>query len=505
MDPQIWQRVDALFEAALEQPPERREAFVVEACEGNSQLREEVLSLLKAQGNAALFMERPAMSVAAGALAVDLNLTNSVSLIGKELGTYKVEKLLGAGGMGEVYLARDGKLNRRVALKVLPWHFGVDSERSNRFQREALALSSFNHPNLITIYEVGEASGLNFIAMEFVEGQTLSALRKTLSLKDVLSIVAQVAEALWAAHQAGIVHRDIKPENVMLRSDGYVKVLDFGLVKLTEVATESLEDAANTQLGIAMGTLPYMSPEQASGEPIDHRTDIWSLGVVLYELVTGEKPFVGESRQATINAILSREPRSLRLVDSNLPPELDQILNKALEKERDLRYQTASDFRADIRRLMRAIDSSATASNSLSNTSRIPYFARQRWFWPAVVIGVLCLTVAVALSFMWPKSSGPDWSRASRLQLTNQPGTEYFPILSPDGKNFVYASNQTGNFDLYLQRVGGRNVDSLTPNTPSGEIEPAYSPNGDRIAFRSSRQPAGVYLMEATGENVRLV
>jgi eukaryotic-like serine/threonine-protein kinase len=505
MDPNLWKQVDALLEAALEQPPQKREEFVVEACEGNVQLREEVLSLLKAQSQASMFMERPAMRVAAGSLALDLNQTNSASLVGKELGNYRIEKLLGAGGMGEVYLARDGKLNRKVALKILPWHFGVDYERANRFQREALALSSFNHPNLITIYEVGEENGLHFIAMEFVEGKTLSSLRQSLSLKEVLSIVAQVAEALWAAHQAGIVHRDIKPDNVMVRSDGYVKVLDFGLVKLTEVATDTLENAANTQLGVAIGTLPYMSPEQAAGEPIDHRTDIWSLGVLLYELVAGQKPFAGETRQATINAILSSEPISISSIDNTLPSDLDRILNKALEKERDLRYQTASDLRADIRRLMRAIDSSATASSSSSPISRIPQFVRRRWFWPAVVVGALSLTLTLALIFLWPKSSGPDWSRAAHVQLTYQPGIEVFPTLSPDGKNFVYSSNQTGNYDLFSQRVGGRNADLLTPNTPSAETEAAYSPNGERIAFHSSRSPAGIYLMEATGENVRLV
>ena len=199
--------------------------------------------------------------------------------------------------MGEVYLARESKLKRLVALKILPWHFVADAERSTRFQTEARALSSLNHPNLITVYEVGEADGLHFIATEFVEGQTLSSLRQKLSLRELLSIVAQVAEALSAAHQAGIIHRDIKPDNVMVRPDGYVKVLDFGLVKLTEVAaSKTSQEMANTQLGVAMGTLAYMSPEQATGEQVDHRTDIWSLGVVLYELVTGKKPFKGETR-----------------------------------------------------------------------------------------------------------------------------------------------------------------------------------------------------------------
>jgi len=502
MDPDLWKQVDTLLDQALAQPQDHRETFVVEACKDNTALRDEVLSLLKAQAQATNFMERSAMRVAAESLAQDSNLTTSFSLIGKELANYKIEKLLGAGGMGEVYLARDNKLDRLVALKILPWHFVADTERSARFQREARALSALNHPNLVTIYEVGEAGGVHFIAMEFVEGQTLASSREKLGLREGLALVAQVAEALAAAHQAGIVHRDIKPENVIMRPDGYAKVLDFGLVKLSEVAAS--EDGVSTQVGVAMGTLAYMSPEQASGEPVDHRTDIWSLGVLLYELVTGHKPFKAETRQATINAILSSEPEAATALDGTLPPDVDLILNKALEKDRELRYQTASDFRADIRRLLRMIDSAATISNPKAITGSLPQVVRRSWIWPAAIAVAL---IGVALPLGWyltkAKTTAPDWSRASHLQLTNQAGTEFFPTLAPDGEDFVFASEPEGNFDLFLQRVGGKNARSLTPNTPSDEYEASYSPDGKHIAFYSSREPAGVYVMEATGENVR--
>ena len=505
MDRELWKQIDALLEQALEQPPEQREAFVIAACEANTVLRDEVLSLLKAQSQASHFMERSAINIAARALAHDSNITTIASLVGHEIETYRVEKLLGAGGMGEVYLARDAKLDRMVALKILPWHMVTDADRLGRFQREARALSSLNHPNLVTIYEVGEAKGVHFIAMELVEGKTLSSLRDTLSLKELLSIVAQVAQALGAAHQSGIVHRDIKPDNVMVRTDGYAKVLDFGLVKLAEVEPEP-GAPGHTQLGVAMGTLAYMSPEQASGEAVDHRTDIWSLGVVLYELATGRKPFSGETRQVTINAILSAQPEAATTIDSNLPLELDRILNKALEKDRELRYQTASDFRADLRRLLREIDSSPTASGSGSGRGPAGPLARRHWFSP-VAACVLILLVAGLASYVWlrAKPAAPDWSRAAHMQLTNHPGTEYFPSLAPDGKSFVYASNETGNFDLFVQRVGGKTATPLTPGTPSDEIEPVFSPNGERIAFRSTREPAGVYVMEAGGENVRLL
>ncbi|HET9479383.1 MAG TPA: serine/threonine-protein kinase, partial [Pyrinomonadaceae bacterium] len=434
MDHELWKQVDALLEQALEQPPEEREAFVVAASGDNPVLRDEVLSLLKAQSQAAKFMERSAMNVAAQALAQNSDFTTVASLVGQELETYRIEKLLGAGGMGEVYLARDLKLGRMVALKVLPWHFVVDSDRLGRFQREARALSSLNHPNLVTIYEIGEAKGLHFIAMELVEGKTLSSLRDKFSLKELLSIVAQVAEALSAAHQSGIIHRDVKPDNVMVRPDGYAKVLDFGLVKLTEVEPAPV-DEARTQLGVAMGTLAYMSPEQAAGEPVDQRTDIWSLGVVLYELATGRKPFAGETRQATINAILSTQPNQATTIAPGLPPDLDQILNKALEKDRELRYQTASDFRADLRRLLRQIDSSPDVSGEGSKSGRVQQFTEHRWLWPVVASVVILVIAGLAWSaWLKAKADAPDWSRAAHLQLTSEHGTEFFPSLAPDGK-----------------------------------------------------------------------
>jgi eukaryotic-like serine/threonine-protein kinase len=499
MDRELWKQVDALLEQALEQPPEEREAFVASAARDNAVLRDEVLSLLKAQSQAAQFMERSAMKVAAHALADDSKLTTVITtLVGQEIGNYQVEKLLGAGGMGEVYLARDIKLGRLVALKVLPLPFVVDGDRLSRFRREARALSALNHPNLVTIYEVGEDKGFHFIAMELVEGKILSSFRDKLTLKELLPIVAQVAEALGAAHQAGIIHRDVKPDNVMVRPDGYAKVLDFGLVKLTEVKSAP-GVTAHTQLGVAMGTLAYMSPEQAAGEAVDHRTDIWSLGVVLYELATGQKPFSAETRQATINAILSMPPTPVTTIVPSLPPDLDRIINKALDKDRELRYQTASDFRADLRRLLREIDSSASVSGSVLGT-----VVRRRWLWPAVTC-VLILMMAVIAWSVWLKAKPLDWSRAAHMQLTSEHGTEFFPSLAPDGRSFVYASNQNGNFDLFVQRVGGKNATPLTPNTPSDEIAPVFSPNGERIAFRSSREPAGIYVMEASGENVRLV
>lgn len=505
MSPELWKQVDALLDAALDVPEGEREDFVARAAAENLQLRDEVLSLLRAQARSSHFMERSAMRVAAQALAREpKSLTAHESLVGKDLGGYRVESLLGAGGMGEVYLAREVTLNRKAALKILPRHFVADAERAERFRREAWALSALNHPNLITIYEVGESLGLNFIAMEFVEGHALRALvERGLKLKESLSFASQVAEALSAAHRAGVVHRDVKPDNIMVRADGYVKLLDFGLAKLTEAPAEG--DAARTRAGAAMGTLAYMSPEQASGEAVDQRTDIWSLGVVLYEMVTGLQPFDSGDRRATVNAILSGGATPASELNPTLPSELDSILDKALEKDRDLRYQTAADFRADLKRLLRTIDSGPGSGRegTLARSAR-PKPSSLRLF-----LVIAALTLAAATVAVWrvpkPRPSPADWTRATHVQLTDQPGTEYFPTLAPDGRSFVYASRANGNWDLYLQRVGGRNATLLTPDTASEESQPSFSPNGDRIAFRSSREPAGIYVMEATGENVRLV
>lgn len=506
MNPELWKQVDALFEEALDLPPEERERFVTEACNGNEELRAEVISLVRAQSQASNFMERSAMKVAAQALAQDSNLAAGTSLVGKEIGTYRIDSLLGVGGMGEVYLAHETKLNRSVALKILPAEFVVDAERVSRFAREARALSALNHPNLITIFEVGELNGIHFIAMEFVEGRTLRTLMDGhLKLREILTIVAQVAEALAAAHHSGIIHRDIKPDNIMMRADGYVKVLDFGLAKLAESGAAGNDpDPAHTQAGATMGTLAYMSPEQVTGEASDHRTDIWSLGVVFYELLTNQKPFRGPNRQATVNAILSDEPDSAMESHPAFPSELDLILDKALEKDRDLRYQTASDLRADIRRLLRAIDSSPTTSRRKAIAREVIRPVHRRWFRPVVATVVLALAVLVGWLFL-KSPPGPDWSRASHLQLTDQSGTEFFPHLAPDGRSFVYASKANGNLDLFLQRVGGKNPTLLTKDSPADDSQPAFSPDGERIAFRSDRAPAGIYVMEATGENLRPV
>lgn len=285
---------------------------------------------------------------------------------GTRLGRYEIRSLLGAGGMGEVYLAQDTQLDRDVALKILPPHLASDEGRMRRFAQEAKAASSLNHPNIITIHEVGQADSAHFIATEFIDGVTLRQLMKRarMTLRETFDIIIQVASALTSAHAAGIVHRDIKPENIMLRSDGYVKVLDFGLAKLAETpAKKRISDpeaptksAIHTDPGVVMGTVIYMSPEQARGLSVDARSDIWSFGVVLYEMLAGRLPFNGDTSSDVIASILEREPKPLKLYTSDIPTELERIVSKALAKDLEERYQTIKDLSIDLRRLKRQLD-----------------------------------------------------------------------------------------------------------------------------------------------------
>jgi eukaryotic-like serine/threonine-protein kinase len=280
----------------------------------------------------------------------------------KSFGQFKIISLIGKGGMGEVFLAQDTKLDRKVAIKFLNEEFSKDADKLNRFIQEAKAVSALNHPNILTVYEIGENDEANFIVTEFIEGKTVReqlSPKQTNSLNSILKIGVQVAEALSAAHQAGIIHRDIKPENIMIRADGYAKVLDFGLAKLTEqkpkddaLSEDTTKGLVKTNPGMVMGTVSYMSPEQARGKETDARTDIWSLGVVLYEMLSGNVPFTGETINHTIVSILEKEPKLLE----NVPDELQRIVRKTLTKDADMRYQTARDLLIDLKNLRRTLD-----------------------------------------------------------------------------------------------------------------------------------------------------
>ncbi len=510
MNPKRWQQIDELFDAVLEIPESEREKFLSEKTNGDEDLKKEVLSLLNAQQSAEKFMEHSAMNVMAKEIAGQPADPFENSFLNKTIGNYQINRPIGAGGMGEVYLAQDLKLNRKVALKILPKEFVTDNERIKRFEIEARAVSALNHPNIVTVFDVGKFDNVNYIATEYVEGKTVRDLiGKDLTLKDTLSVIIQCCEALSAAHQAGIIHRDIKPENIMVRPDGYVKILDFGLAKLSgEQSVQS--DFAGTMKGVVIGTPAYMSPEQISDEKVDHRTDLWSIGVVLYEMLTGKNPFKGENRQITFQSILSLDPPLASSLNPQVTPDLDQILIKALEKDADLSYQTASDLRADLKRFKREIDSSPSWNSKGSLSTPVNSTKTSNKSYLILPFGLIFLVGSAVIGWYFiinskPKESVPivDWSKAKNIQATDTLSVESYPSLSPDGKNIVFSMDSEDGLNIYSQRVGGKNMTNLTPNSKNADTMPAYSPNGKLIAFRSERKPAGIYLMEETGENVR--
>src|SRR5262245_46501774 len=363
MTAERWQQVKELFHAASERAGMERATFLDGACAEDDELRREVESLLAMDEQAASFLKRPVLAV--GALAAKAPAAQTELETGRLVGHYRIERRLGAGGMGVVYLAGGAQLGRSAAIKLLQTNLTQDAARVRRFRQEARAASALNHPNILTIYEVGQddltAGGAHYIAAEFVDGQTLRALGRGegLELGQALDILIQVAGALSAAHEAGIIHRDIKPENIMLRKDGLVKVLDFGLAKLTEQATRPHGVSfarATTQPGMVMGTVNYMSPEQARGLDVDERTDIFSLGAVMYELLTGRAPFQGETTGDILVSLLAGEPRPLARYVAKLPGALQRIINRALAKSAEQRYQTARELGAELKRLKEELE-----------------------------------------------------------------------------------------------------------------------------------------------------
>ncbi len=375
MTPERWEQVGKLYQAALALPPYERETFLDDACGDDTAMRREVESLLAAEDVAGSFLAAGAMKDAAKMLVED----KSLSLDGKELGHYHVLSLLGAGGMGEVYLAEDTRLKRKVALKLLPAELTANRDRLRRFEQEAQAASGLNHPNIITIHEIGQVDGLNFIVTEFIAGETLRQrmAKERMDLPAVLDVAIQAASALAAAHAVGIVHRDLKPENIMLRPDGLIKVLDFGLAKLIEPPTATVNSEAatvarvDTKMGTVMGTAQYMSPEQARGLKMDARTDIFSLGVVLYEMLAGRPPFLGETTADIISVLLQKEPQPLSTLAPDTPAELQSIISKALRKDKDERYQTVKDLLIDLTTLKQELEFTAKLERSAPSKAHV--------------------------------------------------------------------------------------------------------------------------------------
>jgi eukaryotic-like serine/threonine-protein kinase len=506
MDQDRWKQIDELFDAVLDLPEPERERFLSEKCGGDPELEKKILKLLRATttGN---FLEKSAMGIVARNLADERTGGLDRQVIGRAFGAFRIEREIGAGGMGEVYLATDEKLKRKVALKILPAEYTSHDQRVKRFELEARAISALNHPNIVTIHDVGNADGINYIATEYVEGKTLRALiGEKPRLAEILTIVMQVCDALAVAHGAGITHRDIKPENIMLRPDGYVKILDFGLAKLSETETRTIEDFAKTARGIIIGTPAYMAPSQVTDDNPDHRADLWSIGVVMYELLTGINPYKKETRRATFQSILLDEPPLASTINPEVSGELDRILFKAFEKDRNISYQTASDLRADLKRVKRDFDSSASRSRDRASTLR-RRSARTRKKLTVAALALFALIAGVwYFAFYKNQPEAIDWAKATKVQLTDRAGKEIFPSLAPDGKSFVFAAeSDRGDYDVFWQRVGDKQARNITGDSAVGDTQPAFSPDGERLAFRSERDAGGIFVMSTTGENVRRV
>jgi serine/threonine protein kinase/Tfp pilus assembly protein PilF len=416
MTPARLQTIEEIFHAALNHEPDQVGPFLNAACEGDELLRRKVEALLASHQRGVSFIETPVAGIATRIIEngqADL-------LVGQTIGHYKILERIGAGGMGEVYLATDITADRKAALKVLPVRFTSDKERLKRFQQEARALVGLNHPNILTVYEIGEDHSTHYIASELIEGETLRQrlMRGRMEVGEAVDVAIQAANALAAAHETGIVHRDIKPENIMLRPDGYVKVLDFGIAKLAErevpvtIPTDEALLLVETNLGSILGTVRYMSPEQARGAPVDKRSDIWSLGVVLYEMVTGHAPFTGETPGEVMTSILETEPPPLMSYITQTPAQLQQIVSKALNKEREERYQSAHELLEALQSLRRSMEFKAELERSTAAPSWL------RWTRsPAVLVLVLLVAaLALALPFFWrrnpPRSSIPEKSIA---------------------------------------------------------------------------------------------
>ncbi len=430
---------------------------------------------------------------------------------------YEILEKLGEGGMGEVYKARDTKLDRFVALKFLPSNLTSAESEKERFIQEAKAASALNHPNVCTIYDIQEHEGQLFIVMEYVDGETLRS-KHNLSVKQVIDIGAQAAEGLAAAHEKGIVHRDIKPENIMLTKSGVVKVMDFGLAKLNKA-----EEASRlTKAGTTLGTVGYMSPEQVQGQEVDHRSDIFSLGVVLYELLSGESPFKGVHETAIMYEIVNVDPPPISNLKEGIDPEVDRVVLECLEKDKNDRCQSAKELAKNLRKIKKSTGirtskvyesrtflSSQTGARPQRKSSSfsIEIFShrmdltrpfRMRYLpWLIAVASVVVVIIVLSQKRKVQPSGFVHFQ-----QLTEQSGEELFPDISHDGNYIIYSKSAGGVMHIFLQRVGGTKAIDLTADSKYDNYQASYSPNGEMIAFRSERDGGGIFVMGSTGESV---
>jgi eukaryotic-like serine/threonine-protein kinase len=423
---------------------------------------------------------------------------------GTRLGPYEILSRLGAGGMSEVYRAHDPRIRRDVAVKVLPPTFAKFADRMHRFEQEARAVGALNHPNLLTIFDTGSAEGKPYIVTELLEGHTLRSLMREngiaakLPLRKAVDYAVQISNGLAAAHDRGIVHRDLKPDNIFVTRDGRVKILDFGVAKLRSNDDFALSDddtmEQDTSPGTVIGTVGYMSPEQVRGQSVDGRSDIFSLGTVMYEMVAGEHPFRSDSAADTMSAILREDPTELATLNPNVTPGIERVIRHCLEKSPEQRFQSARDLAFQLEML--------SSSSGAMPTMEVPILSSKKKTALLAGAGIL----AAGLLGGWILGSRVSKTEAPRIsfrQLTFDDGVEVAPSISPDGQTFVFARGGGAASDIYLQRVDGRNAINLTKRCRAADGQPAFSPDGSQIAYRSECDGGGIFVMGATGESAR--
>jgi serine/threonine protein kinase len=428
-------------------------------------------------------------------------------MIGRKIAHYEIVEKIGEGGMGVVYKARDTHLGRFVAVKVLAGAMSAHPERKRRFVQEARLASSLNHPNIVTIYDILEEAGCDSIVMEYVSGRTLDDLirKGATRFPEALKYAVQIADALAAAHGSGIVHRDLKPTNVIVTEGGLVKVLDFGLAKLIETEAHSEDSTtpgvAPTEEGTILGTVPYMSPEQVEGRSVDTRSDIFSFGSLLYEMVTGQRAFHGETRLALLAAILRSEPRPVHELARDVPPEVERVISHCLRKDPAKRFQHMADLKSLIEDIKEDSD-----SGRLQAVRGLPPPAKRRWLWAALAAAVVLASAGVAAWLSSLERSSVPPPRYTLFQLTRDSGLTTQPAISPDGKLVAYVSDRAeeDNPDIWVQQTGGGTPVRLT-TSPAVDCQPVFSPSGAMIAYSSFGEKPGVFVVPALGGLGRLV
>ena len=501
MNPERWRHIERLYHSALERPSREREAFLESECRGDDDLRLEVQSLLSRAASAENFLDRPAAAVAAQMVSQPA----APILTGLRLGVYVVQAPLGAGGMGVVYRALDTNLNRPVAIKFLSDELANPAAR-RRFQREAQTASSLNHPHILTVHDAGEFEGRQYLVTEFVDGGTLRDWTRgaTRGWRQTIELLTGVADGLAAAHQAGILHRDIKPENILITKSGYAKLADFGLAKLHEGATS--DDATRTvtetrtRPGIIVGTVAYMSPEQASGQPLDARSDIFSFGVVLYEVLAGQRPFTGASDLDILHAVVHRAAEPL---PEDVPLPLRMVVEKALEKDPADRFQSMRDMVVDLRRVVRQ---SAEAPPGLAAPPR----SKRARYWLAAVAALVVVLAAAGALFVSRFRQPAEPARQQDTQLTNFADSATSPALSPDGRMLAFIRGESTIFgpgEIYVKLLPDGEPVQLTHDNLN-KMYPKFSSDGARIGysiFAEDRKTLDTWVVPVLGGQPRLL